>query len=217
MIKVIKQILPKDRQYHLAVSMGVDSVAALFWLKWKGYKVTPIHFNHNLRAQNGVMHDKFLALCNKLGIEGKSEIWAKGVGTEAECREARLDFYSRVAKNGTIITAHHLNDWIESYLLNCLRGHPAKRPFELESKFPNFTVIHPFLPSRKEDFKEFLDRNGWTEWVVQDESNSVVRGSRRNWLRCAIIPEMARQRLSLEKYAKRRISKLEVDRSEKIV
>lgn len=208
MIKIIKKVLPKEGRYHLALSMGVDSVAALFWLRWKGYQVTPIHFNHNLRAQNGTMHERFLALCDKLGIEGKSEIWTKGSGTEADCRQARLDFYSRVAKGGTIITAHHLNDWIESYLLNCLRGHPSKVPFELESRFPDFTIVHPFLPSKKEDFKEFLERNGWMEWVVQDHSNSVVKGSRRNWLRCAIIPEMKRQRLSLEKYAQRKILKL---------
>jgi len=208
MIKVIKQILPRDRHYHIAVSMGLDSVAALFWLRWKGYQITPLHFNHNLRAQNAIMHERFLALCSRFDIEGKSEIWVRGAGTEAECREARLDFYSREARGGTIITAHHLNDWVESYLLNCLRGHPSKRPFELESKFPNFTVIHPFLPTRKEDFRQFLERNGWMEWVVQDQTNAVVKGSRRNWLRCAMIPEMKKQRLSLEKYAKRRIGKL---------
>lgn len=208
MIKIIKQILPQGKHYHLAVSMGMDSVAALFWLRWKGYQITPLHFNHNLRAQNGTMHDKFLALCEKLGLEGKSEIWRKGFGTEAECREARLDFYSRAATNGTIITAHHLNDWIENYLLNCLRGHPSKRPFELESKFPNFNIVHPFLPSKKEDLRQFIQRNGWMEWVVEDSTNSVVKGSRRNWLRCNIIPEMSRQRISLEKYAKRRINKM---------
>jgi len=210
MIKVIKQILSKDRHYHLAVSMGVDSVAALFWLRWKGYSFTPLHFDHNLRPQNGTMRERFLDLCDKLGIKGKSEIWARGAGTEAECREARLDFYSRAAKDGTIITAHHLDDWIESYLLNCLRGHPNKNPFELESKFPDFTVIHPFLPSRKKDLKQFIERNKWTDWIVEDQSNAVIKGSRRNWIRCNIIPEMTRQRLSLEKYAKRRIGKLAV-------
>jgi tRNA(Ile)-lysidine synthase TilS/MesJ len=207
MIKVIKSILPKDKHYHIAVSMGVDSVAALFWLRWKGYSFTPLHFNHNLRAQNGTMQDKFLKLCSFLNLEGKTEIGI-GLKTEAECREARLNFYSKTAKDGTIITAHHLNDWVESYLLNCLRGHPNKHPFELESKFPNFNVAHPFLLTRKEDFHQFLKRNGWTDWVVQDESNSVIKGSRRNWLRCDIIPEMKKQKLSLEKYAKRRIEKL---------
>jgi len=207
MIKVIKQILPKGMPYHLAVSMGVDSVAALFWLRWKGYSFTPLHFNHNLRAQNGIMQERFLALCSVLNLEGKTEIGI-GLKTEADCRNARLDFYSRAAKDGTIITAHHLDDWVESYLLNCLRGHPNKHPFELESRFPNFKVVHPFLLSKKQDFRQYLERNNWMSWVVQDQSNAVIKGSRRNWLRCAIIPEMMKQRLSLEKYAKRRIGKL---------
>lgn len=209
MIKIIKSVLPRDKEYHLAVSMGADSVAALFWLRWKGYSVVPLHFNHNLRSQNFIMHERFKELCAKLNLEGKSETWVKGMGTESECRQARLDFYSRAAAGGTIITAHHLDDWIESYLLNCLRGHPAKRPFELESRFPDFKIVHPFLPTRKRDFIQFLERNDWMKWVVEDETNKVVKGSRRNWIRSAIIPEMTRQRLSLEKYAKRKILKLE--------
>lgn len=208
MIKVVKNILAKDRRYHLAVSMGADSVAALFWMRWKGYEVTPIHFNHNLRAQNGIMHDKFLELCDNLGLEGKSGVWNKGFGTEAECRDARLEFYSHTAKGGTIVTAHHLDDWVESYLLNCFRGHPNHHPFELESQFSDFKIAHPFLPTTKRDFMEFLERNGWAEWVVRDETNSSTSGSRRNWIRHNILPEMSRQRLSLEKYARRRIKKL---------
>lgn len=207
MIKIIKQILPKDREYHVAVSMGVDSVAALLWMRWKGYKVTPLHYNHNLRAQNGTMHERFLELCRFLGLEGKSEI-GRNLRTESECRQARLDFYSRAAKGGTIVTAHHLDDWIESYLLNCFRGHPNHHPFELESRFPDFTIVHPFLPSKKEDFREFLDRNNWMFHVVEDESNKIVRGSRRNWIRCNILPEMTTQKLSLDKYALRKIRKM---------
>lgn len=208
MIKIIKEILPKEKHYHLAVSMGADSVAALFWMRWKGYSVTPIHFNHNLRAQNGVMHERFITLCEKLGVEGMSEVWLKGFGTEADYRKARLDFYSKVAKEGTIVTAHHLDDWIESYLLNCFRGHPRHNPFELKSPFSDFTVVHPFLPSRKSDFVEFVERNGWTEWIVQDETNSSTSRSRRNWIRHSILPEMTKQKLSLEKYARRKIKRI---------
>jgi tRNA(Ile)-lysidine synthetase-like protein len=208
MIKIVKQVLPKDRHYHVAVSMGSDSVAALFWMRWKGYDITPVHFNHNLRAQNGVMHDKFLELCHHLGLDKKSEVWLKGFGTEAECRDARLEFFARECRGSTIVTAHHLDDWVESYLLNCFRGHPNHHPFELESQFPDFKIAHPFLPTTKRDFTEFLERNGWTEWVVRDETNSSTSGSRRNWIRHNIIPEMSRQKLSLEKYARRRIKRL---------
>ena len=209
MIKIIKQLLSKDETCHLAVSMGVDSVAALFWLRWKGYKVVPVHFNHNLRTQNYIMHERFLALCDKLGLEGRSETWAKGMGTEAECRDARLNFYSRIAAGGTIVTAHHLDDWIENYLLNCFRGHPNHRPFEFESRFPNFRILHPFLPARKRDFVQFLERNGWMEWVVEDETNRMVRGSRRNWIRRNVLPEMTSQKMSLEKFARAKIRKME--------
>jgi len=206
MIRVIKQILPKEKHYHLAVSMGTDSVAAFHWLWWKGYKFTALHFNHNLRPQNAAMQERFVKLCKTTGIEGFTET-GLDLTTEADCREARLDFYSRRAKGGTIITAHHLNDWIESYLLNCFRGHPNHNPFELESEFADFTVVHPFLPTKKSDFVQFLERNGWMDWVVEDETNKVIKGSRRNWVRSVILPEMNSQGLSLEKYAKRRIEK----------
>lgn len=207
MIKVIKSILPKEQHYYVAVSMGVDSVAALFWLKSKGYSITPLHFNHNLRAQNGTMHDRFFDLCNFLKLDGKSSI-GNNLKTEADCRNARLDFYARAAADGTIITAHHLNDWVENYLLNCLRGHPNHTPFELVSSFQNFKIIHPFLLSKKSDFKQYLERNNWMKYVVEDESNQIVKGSRRNWVRTAIIPQMKNQKLSLEKFAKRKIGRL---------
>jgi tRNA(Ile)-lysidine synthase TilS/MesJ len=207
MIKVIKQILPKENQYFIAVSMGVDSVAALFWLRSKGYNVIPLHFNHNLRAQNGTMQERFLDLCKDFNFQGRFGI-GYDLKTEADCRNARLDFYAREAGGGTIITAHHLNDWVENYLLNCFRGHPNHTPFELVSEFPNFRIIHPFLLSKKIDFKQYLERNGWMKYVVEDETNCITKGSRRNWVRTAIIPQMEKQKLSLEKYAERKVKKL---------
>lgn len=207
MIKIIKQIAPKDQHYHVAVSMGVDSVAILFWLRSKGYQITPLHFNHNLRAQNGTMHERFIDLCKDFNLNGISDI-GLGLKTEAECRNARLDFYRRAAQNGTIITAHHLNDWVENYLLNCLRGHPNHTAIPLISNFEKFNLIHPFLLSKKSDFKQYLERNDWMKYVVEDETNQVTKGSRRNWVRNAIIPQMTSQKLSLEKFAKRRINKL---------
>lgn len=187
--------------------MGVDSVGALFWLKSKGYNITPLHFNHNLRAQNGTMHERFLDLCRDFNLDGKSEIGI-ALKTEADCRQARLDFYSKVAKDGTIITAHHLNDWVENYLLNCFRGHPNHTPIEFVSQFENFKIVHPFLMTRKASFKQFLERNGWLNYVIEDESNKIVKGSRRNWVRNVILPQMESQKISLEKYAKRKMHRL---------
>lgn len=212
MIKLIKSILPSDNNF-LSLSMGVDSVAAFHFLLVKGYDFIPIHFNHNLRDQNHIMEAKFFELCNKFNLKGRcgsNLFFNHGVCvTEKDCREARLKFYSSL--EGNIITAHHLNDWVESYLLNCLRGKPNHNPFELISFFPNFKIFHPFLLSRKEDFFQYVSRNGLKEFVVEDETNFVTKGSRRNWIRNKLIPEMKEQKLSLEKYAMRKI-KEEVDK-----
>lgn len=211
MIKIIKPILSKDEHYYLSLSMGIDSVAIFHFLLSKNYKITPIHFNHGLRKQNDIMEEKFHNICEKFRLKGKS---TKGSGfiTEAECRSARLGFYELVASNGKIITAHHLNDWVESYLLNCFRGKPNHKPFELISEFPKFKILHPFLKSRKKDFKQYALRNGLIEFVVEDETNNIVKGSRRNWIRNILIPMMKDQKLNLEKYALRKIQE-EVDRA----
>lgn len=208
MIKFIK-IISKSEKVFLSLSMGIDSVAAFHYLLSKGYNFTPIHFNHKLRPQNDIMEKKFFELCKHFNLNGKT---GNGIGfehsvcyTESDCRRARLKFYESLG--GTILTAHHLNDWVESYLLNCLRGKPNHKPFELISEFSEFKIIHPFLLSRKKDFIEYVSRNGLKEFVEEDETNFITKGSRRNWIRKKLIPDMKDQKLSLEKYALREIKK----------
>lgn len=207
MIKAIRAILPKDRRYYVAVSMGIDSVAAVIWLRSKGYRIKPVHFNHRLRPQNDMMEQKFWEMCRELGMDGHAGI-GKNLKTEVDCRNARLEFFSRLGSDSQIITAHHLNDWVENYLLNCFRGQPGFSPMPVFSKFGNFTLLHPFLSSRKIDFKTYLERNGWMRFVVEDETNLLVKGSRRNWIRNTILPEMKNQKLSLEKFASKKINKI---------
>lgn len=207
MIRTIKSIFPKNQKYYVAVSMGVDSVAAVSFMIQKGYDLIPIHFNHRLRKQNDIMVEKFLDFCNSVGINGHIGT-GKNLVTESDCRNARLSFYQEIAPNGIVVTAHHLNDWIESYLMNCFRGHPNHNPFELVSTFGTFSIIHPFLLSRKKDFIEYIERNNLKKYVVDDETNKITKGSRRNWIRNNLIPEMKEHKLSLEKFAKRHLNQL---------
>lgn len=206
MIKIIKTI-SKEEKLYVAVSMGVDSLAALHWLIWKKYNVVGVHFNHKLRKQNDEMEKSFQNFCKKFNIEN---LIGEGsnLKTEAECRKARIKFYTDKIQNGTIVTAHHLNDWVEGYLLNCFRGKPDHDPIPLKSEFKNFQIIHPFLLTKKKDFQQYIDRNGLRPYTVEDETNSYAKGSRRNWIRQFLIPEMKRQELNLEKYAEKRIRSL---------
>ena len=214
MIKLNK-IIRKDRQYYFAISMGIDSVAAYHWMTMKGYDVIPVHFNHKIRPQNDLMEQKFYELCKSSGYGSKFVVsHGKDLKTESECRKARIEFFNKAGRNysrfgrANFITAHHLNDWVESYLLNCFRGKPNHVPFSLASDFENFTIIHPFLASRKRDFFQYAQRNDLLKFIVEDETNKVNKGSRRNWIRNNIVPEMKKEKLSLEKFALRKISEL---------
>jgi tRNA(Ile)-lysidine synthetase-like protein len=213
MIKPILQLLPeKHVPMYVAVSMGTDSVAIYHWLKSRNYKVTPIHFNHKLRPQNDIMQQKFCSAF-PYGLYGVSETNCK---TENDCREERFKFFRKLTTRGEwsslnddppkfIVTGHHLDDYVENYLLNCFRGQPQYKPMSLLTKFPTFTVLHPFLLTEKKDFIEFLVRNRLVEFTVEDETNTEIKGSRRNWIRNTIIPELTSQSISLKKYCKRRI------------
>jgi tRNA(Ile)-lysidine synthase TilS/MesJ len=224
MIKIIKQIVDKKHPYLFSLSMGSDSVAAFIWMKIAGYEVFPIHFNHKLRPQNDLMEKKFLEFCKDFNSKNVFITHASYEKieslTEGNLRKLRIEFYrdiSSFAKDAlfpgkltpTIITAHHLNDYVESYLLNCFRGHPNHTPIELESNFnfdeSHFKIIHPFLLTKKKDFMQFLERNNYIKYIVEDETNKISKGSRRNWIRNVILPEMLKNKLSLERFAKKKI------------
>ncbi len=211
MIKFIREICQTEDLY-LAVSMGVDSLAACDYLRSIDVKFTPIHFNHQLRRQNILMENQFRSFIANNYVDGYNRRIGStsdfGPKTESECRKLRLKFYSEVCigqKNPIIITAHHLDDVVESYLLNCFRGHANYKPFNLVSDFGEFKIAHPFLLTEKADFERFIENNDLGSWVVKDETNDQITGSRRNWIRNNIIPEMAAQKISLKKYCRRLI------------
>ena len=220
MISLINEVMPpKKHPIYVAVSMGVDSLAACFYLRSKGYQVIPLHFNHKMRPQNDEMEDAFLEVLGEYGYRyhGRFEIGhGKGLKTESECREARLQFFkdASVPKaedfEKIIVTAHHLDDYQESYLLNCFRGHPEYKPMNLVSDFVSFKIIHPFLLTEKKDFVQFVERwdNGkLKKYLTKDETNDTIKGSRRNWVRNIIVPEMEKAKVSLKKHCKDLIKK----------
>ena len=128
--------LDSERSIIVMCSGGVDSVAALHYFAKKNLsnlRVNGYHFNHKIRPQNDVMMERVQALCDQLRVPLLSASAKKQLNTEAEYREARM-LPLRDRRDSIIITGHHLNDCVESYLLNCLRGHQGYLPI-------------PFIPS----------------------------------------------------------------------
>lgn len=214
MIRYLDSLLPgKTTRIGVAVSMGIDSVAALLYLRNRGYNVFPIHYDHNIRPQNDLMKFQFCKLVIDTKLLGKTNQTssAKTEKTESECRTMRLQFFREVCSEyniSIVVTAHHLDDYVESYLMNCFRGKPEYKAIPLISDFVNYKIVHPFLLTEKKDFQEYIDRldNGeYRKYVVADETNQVIKGSRRNWIRNVIVPELNKQQIGLKRFCREQI------------
>lgn len=113
-------------KYILAVSGGVDSVVLLHMLSQQSdLELIIAHFDHGIR-DNSAADAEFvseLAKKHNLQFETKREELGKEASEEM-ARDRRYEFLRAVAKkhSARIITAHHVDDVIESIAINLSRG-----------------------------------------------------------------------------------------------
>lgn len=125
--KLISTTLDISKKYLVAVSGGVDSVVLAVAMKKLNYNFLAITIDHNLRP-NSKTDAKFTKeYLASLGIECLIKTWHGKIekNLEQEAREARYSIFQQIADDNNIheiITAHHLDDQVETFFMNLLRG-----------------------------------------------------------------------------------------------
>ena len=182
MIRIIGKI---PNNVVVACSGGVDSMAVVHFLLKGKRKVKLAYFNHDTfhstKAQEFVENyasEKKIKLCKGKvkGIKGKrtlEEFW----------RDERYAFLNTV-KSDFIITCHHLDDCVETWVMSSLRGYSKLIPYKRE---PN--IYRPFLMTSRKSIKEYADKKG-VKWV-EDPSNIENRYT-RNYIRHNMMPHILR-------------------------
>ncbi len=171
----------------LAVSGGVDSMVMLDLMarQFPASELVVATFDHGTRESSKADADFVASETAKIAqiapalqlrfYRGEAELGAKI--SEEKAREKRYDFLRRVAfkEKGEIYTAHHLDDLVESVVINLLRGTGWRGLAVLNSA----GVRRPFLDGT---FGEVFDKRKVLEYAAeygivfrQDPTNSDER------------------------------------------
>lgn len=181
----------------LACSAGPDSIFLLYKiLETKfAWNLVVCYFNHNLREESK-LEEEFL---EKLAEEKwfKIEIWdAKireikeklypGLWIEEVARNKRYEFFNAILhiyNTDKIILAHHLDDRIETFFFNLIRGTKITGLINMKEKSNG--LLRPLLNIEKTEILKYLDDNNLKYFI--DKSN-FERDYSRNKIRLDIMP-----------------------------
>jgi tRNA(Ile)-lysidine synthase len=173
-----------DRKVWVACSGGIDSMAVVDFLS-KNHAVNLMFFDHG--TQTSLEAKQFLIekynhsgadfnvnlhvgelTRDKLPSESWEEYW----------RNQRYEWFHKF--EFPIITCHHLDDCVETWIWSSLNGTGKIIPYS------NRNVIRPFRLNKKVEFTNWC-RNKKVSWI-EDSSNSDTKYM-RNFIRHEILPK----------------------------
>lgn len=196
---MLKLLVPLPRQLTIAFSGGVDSVAVTDFLRRK-HDVTCAFFHHG--TENSDRAFEFVGkFCNQhnlpLLVGFLRGTKPKELSIEEFWRNKRYEFLSREGM-GPVVTAHHLDDCVETYLWSCMHGTPKVIPMIREN------VIRPFLTTPKSEFVGWCQRKG-LDWC-EDLSNTDEKYT-RNYIRKNLVPHALKVNPGLHTVVKKIVEK----------
>jgi len=200
-----KQLFTQKDHLLIAVSGGVDSVVLCHLCQAAGYTITMAHCNFSLRGDESVRDAIFVReLAEKMQCELYEKDFdtiaysqANKVSIQVAARELRYSWFSElislIQKKETstkgsafyIVTAHHLDDSIETAFMNFCKGTGIAG---LRGILPKKgQLVRPLLFASKENLLDYATEND-LQWV-NDSSNDEIKYT-RNYIRNHIIPSL---------------------------
>ncbi|PWN69889.1 tRNA lysidine(34) synthetase TilS [Chryseobacterium phosphatilyticum] len=192
---------PEKQTFLLAVSGGADSMvlASLFKdlrdeISNTGQAFQVAHINYKLRGEDSDLDQKVVQdFCEKNHIkfhlykvsekdkkpENSIQLWA---------RELRYNFFKEIQKKENLtflVTAHHLNDQLETFIINLSKAAGINGLSGIPSHDNN--ILRPLLSFSKKEIYEFAEQNDIT---FREDLSNKKSDYLRNKIRNEVVPKL---------------------------
>ncbi len=184
----------QQQKLLIAISGGLDSVVMAHLFHSLNYDIAFAHCNFQLRGEES---DADAVFVKNLGTSLNVEVHTKKFDTERyaneqkesiqmAARSLRYEWFQEIAKTfqyDYILTAHHADDSLETFLINLSRGTGIDGLTGIPEQ--NGNIIRPLLPFTRNELKAYAEENN-LEWR-EDSSNASTKYV-RNKIRHDIVP-----------------------------
>ena len=174
----------------VCVSGGVDSMVLINLLKRLNYDVSIAHCNFNLRNDESDLDEDFVksyAFNNSIQFFSKSFVTQlRKHSMQMAARNLRYKWFYNILKTEKldyIITAHHLDDSLETFILNLSRASGIEGLTGIKQL--NDVIARPLLVFSKNEILNYAKANS-IKW--REDSTNKKNNYQRNQIRNEIIP-----------------------------
>ena len=184
----------KNKKLLIGGSGGLDSTVCINLFHKLNYSIHVAHCNFKLRHDDS---DKDEIFVRELSEKLKIPFYTKNFNTEAYClenkistqiaaRELRYTWFDELLKDRGInylITAHHLDDSLETFLINLSRGTGLDGLTGIPAI--NGNILRPLLPFTRVELEQYAEKQklSWREDLSNEQLKYI-----RNKIRHKIIP-----------------------------
>ena len=184
----------ENKKLLLAVSGGLDSMVLLHLLQQLPYTIAIAHCNFQLRGIESFEDQSFVqnyALQHQIPFyytQFDTQAFANDykLSTQVAARELRYDwFYEQLELHqfDFVLTAHHADDNLETFLINLSRGTGLDGLSGIPAQ--NDAVLRPLLPFSRAAIEEYAKANN-LQW--REDSSNASDKYLRNQIRHHLVP-----------------------------